>query len=200
MKRACETCRADTDHGGCEARDSAAGCPLNCCRKHMTDYDYTRDITTEYSDEDKDSIFDAMDDEVYQSSQSLAGREEDELDRFEQGKSKEELAEIYGNSSDEEHNRAGPSGRTMTERHGNEDEEEYITGHQFRQHSTMDVSDDMSPNATSTGDEQEQGLVTPGVSNEVHKMSIVEEAANKQRMEIDEKKKEKREGRGKRKE
>ena len=44
----------------------------------------------------------------------------------------------------------------------------------------------MSPNATSTRDEQDQGLVTPGVSDDVHKMSIVEEAANEQRMEIDE--------------
>ena len=50
----------------------------------------------------------------------------------------------------------------------------------------MDISDDMSPNATSTGDEQEQRLHTPGVSDEVHKMSLVEEAANEQRMEIDE--------------
>ena len=54
----------------------------------------------------------------------------------------------------------------------------------------MDISDDMSPNATSTGDEQEQRLPTPGVSDEVHKMSIVEEATNEQRMEIDEEERE----------
>ena len=54
----------------------------------------------------------------------------------------------------------------------------------------MDISDDMSPNATSTGDEQEQRQPTPGVSDEVHKMSIAEEAINEQSMEIDEEVKE----------
>ncbi len=48
----------------------------------------------------------------------------------------------------------------------------------------MNVSDDMSPNATSTGDEKELGRNTPGVSDEVHRLSLVEEATNEQQMEI----------------
>ena len=153
----------------------------------MTDYDYTRDITTECSDEDNDSIFDAVEgEEIYQSTQSLAEREEDELDRFERSKTKEELAEIYGISSDDEDNRAGPSNRATNIQQEDEEEERYISGQYYRQHTTMDVSDDMSPNATSTGDEKERGGDTPGVSDEVHRMTLVEEATNEQRMEIDE--------------
>ena len=50
----------------------------------------------------------------------------------------------------------------------------------------MDISDDMSPNATSTGDELEQRQPTPGVSEDVHKMSIADDAINEQSMEVDE--------------
>ena len=49
----------------------------------------------------------------------------------------------------------------------------------------MDVSDDMSPNATSTGDEKELGRNTPGVSDEVHRMTLVEEATIEQSMEVE---------------
>ena len=97
----------------------------------------------------------------------------------------EELTEIYGTSSDEEDYQAGPSNRTTNEPRDEEEEERYISGQHYRQHTKMDVSDDMSPNATSTGDEKELGRNTPGVSDEVHRMSLVEEATNEQRMEVE---------------
>ena len=159
----------------------------------MIDHDYTRDITTDCSDDDDDSIYDVDDDnEIYQSTQSLADSnyEEDEIDRFEKGKTREELKEIYGTtSSDEEKSNAGPSNTTKDRQRVEEEEEKFIAGQQYRQNVTLDVSDDMSPNATSTGDEQERGRNTPGVSDEVHKMSIVEEANEEQQMEIEEEEK-----------
>jgi len=156
----------------------------------MIDHDYTRDITTDCSDEDNDSNYDVDDNnEIYQSTQSLADRnyEEDEIDRFEKGKTREELKEIYGKtSSDEEKSDTVPSNTTKDRQRVEEEEEKFIAGQQYRQNVTLDVSDDMSPNATSTGDEQERGRNTPGVSDEVHRMSIVEEATEEQRMEIEE--------------
>ena len=69
-----------------------------------------------------------------------------------------------------------------------------ISGQHYRQHTKMDVSDDMSPNATSTGDEKELGRNTPGVSDEVHRMSLVDEATSEQKMEVEMEEKEETEG------
>ena len=186
----CEYCEARTDHGGCEAKDTVGGCPLNCCRRHLTDSNYTRDETAEFSDVDSDSIYEAMDHDseaIYQSTLSLADREEDELDRFEKSKTMEELAFIYGSegiSSDEEEHQAGPSNKESNVPRDEDVEERYISGQQYKQHTNMDVSDDMSPNATSTGDEKDLGRNTPGVSDDVHKLSLVEEATSEQQMEV----------------
>ena len=134
----------------------------------MSNYNYTREDTTEFTDDDYDeSLYDATDD-VFQSSHSATDR--DELD--------------YGLLDEED--QAGPSGMQRTNKQTSDEEEEYISGHSHKHQANMDISDDMSPNATSTGDESEQRQPTPGVSDDVHRMSLAEEAINEQSMEIEE--------------
>ena len=57
---------------------------------------------------------------------------------------------------------------------------------QYKEAQTLDVSNNMTPNATPTSDKQDRGGDTPGVSDDVNRLSLAEETINEQRMEVDE--------------
>ena len=174
----CDLCEQYSDHGGCKARNQG-GCPLNCCRQYMDNPDYTRKITPENSG-DETSL--EIEDDDYHSTDEITTDDDDdeELDEIE-----EQHNDDFYKSSDT-HNNPSPA---QTEEEANQEEEEFLLARQkFKQSFPLDVSDDISPNAISTADEEDERSDTPRVNNDVLKLSLETETPNEQDMEVDTKK------------